>query len=166
MEIILGPVAVAENNCIGRNNDLPWGRKLKGDLKHFKELTSGHTVIMGRRTFESIGRPLPERQNIILSNEKLDFAGCQVAYSLPEALKIARDSGAKKAFLIGGRSVFQEGLNLADKMYLTRVHESFEGDTFFPNIPEDKWRKISEDYRPKNEDNAYDTTFEVYGRIN
>lgn len=156
--------AADEKNVIGHAGTLPWGLSLKSDLKHFKETTSGHTVIMGRKTFESIGRPLSKRTNIIVSkNTNFKADGCQVVNSLQKALDIARGQAEAEAFIIGGQSLFEEGIKVADKIYLTRVHGEFQGDTLFPEIgPE--WKKESEEKHQKDGSNSYDYTFEIYTR--
>jgi dihydrofolate reductase len=141
--IILGPVAVAKNGVIGNNNDLPW--YIPDDLKRFRELTSGHTVIMGRRTFESIygrlGKPLPNRVNIVITSKILaDHEGVLVYNSLPEALDAHKDDS--KIFLIGGTKIFEEGIKFAEHMYVTHVHKNYDGDVYFPEIDWKHWEKI------------------------
>lgn len=158
--MIVSLIAAAdEKNVIGHAGALPWGLSLKSDLKHFKETTAGHTVIMGRKTFESIGRALPNRTNIVVSKQKnLNAHGCSVVDSLKNALDIARGQGEREAFIIGGQSLFEEGVKTADKIYLTRVHGEFTGDTRFPVLgPE--WRKTFEEKHTKDENNSYDYTF-------
>ncbi len=125
--------AMAENRVIGRDNTIPW--HLPEDLKRFREITMGHPVIMGRKTFESIGKPLPGRKNIIITRIP-DYRpqGCIVAHSLPDALGQCPDSD--EVFICGGGEIFQEALPFANRIYLTVIHEEFEGDTYFPVIPE------------------------------
>jgi dihydrofolate reductase len=137
-------VAVAENGVIGRENALPW--HLPDDLRHFKRMTIGRPVIMGRKTFESIGRPLPKRMNIVVSRNK-DFTadGVTVAHSLREALDLAtRPSGNGEVAVIGGAALFAEALPLADRLYLTEVHDSPEGDVFFPEFDRSAWETVDE----------------------
>ena len=139
--------AVAANNVIGSQNDLPW--YLPEDLKRFKKLTTGHTVIMGRRTYESIvarlGKPLPNRKNIVITRNKnyQVLEGVTVASSLDEALgeNGNNDDRDKKIFIIGGEQVFKEGINKAETMYITEVKNSYEGDTYFPEIDKNKWNR-------------------------
>ncbi|MDY6801499.1 MAG: dihydrofolate reductase [Bacteroidota bacterium] len=129
-------VAVAENNVIGKDNDLIW--HLPRDLKHFKETTSGHYIIMGRKTFESNGRPLPNRTNVIITRDKnYTVEGCVVVHSLEEAIKEAQSDS--EAFIIGGGKIYELALPLVDRIYLTKIHHSFEGDTYFPEINMDEW---------------------------
>lgn len=129
--------AVSENRIIGRDNKLPW--RIPEDLKRFKELTTGHPIIMGRKTFESIGRPLPDRTNIVVSaNESFEAPGCIVCHSIGEAIKVAREKDQDKVFIIGGGKVYQGSIGLAQKLYLTVVEGEFEGDTFFPDYSDFK----------------------------
>lgn len=126
--------AMAENRVIGRGNEMPWD--IPSELRQFKELTMGHPVIMGRKTFESIGHPLPGRKNIIISGQR-EYAseGCIIVRDLQAA--IAAGEGASEVFICGGESVFRETMPLADRIYLTIIDEIFDGDTFFPEIPDD-----------------------------
>jgi dihydrofolate reductase len=126
--------AMAENRVIGRDNTIPWN--LPGDLKRFKTITTGHPVIMGRKTFESIGKPLPGRKTLIITR-KPDFSakGCVVVHNLQEAL--AECNGADEVFICGGSEIYRAALSLASRIYLTLLHEEVEGDTRFPEIPED-----------------------------
>ncbi|HSI91251.1 MAG TPA: dihydrofolate reductase, partial [Adhaeribacter sp.] len=134
-------VAMAENRVIGKNNQLIW--HLPADLKHFKNLTTGHPIIMGRKTFESIGKPLPNRTNIIVTRQE-DFSaeGCLVAHSLNEALMMAQQLDSD-IFVIGGAEIYRQAMFLADTIYLTEVHHSFDGDTFFPEIDTVLWQETS-----------------------
>jgi dihydrofolate reductase len=129
-------VAVAENQVIGYNNQLLW--RLKEDLQRFKGLTMGHHIIMGRKTYESVGRPLPGRTNVIITRNK-DFKadGCLMVGSLDEAIKVANSDS--EVFIIGGGEIYNQSLPIADKIYLTRVHASFPGDTFFPELDLTEW---------------------------
>ena len=136
-------VAVAENWVIGGNNQLLW--HISEDLKRFKALTSGHSIIMGRKTFESIGRPLPNRKNIVVSrNANLVIDGCVIVNSLNEALKITKDEN--EVFVVGGGELYFQALPLANKLYLTKVHKDFEGDTIFPTINFDEWKLMHKQY--------------------
>jgi dihydrofolate reductase len=133
-------VAVAENGVIGHNNQLIW--HLPNDLKQFKRLTTGHCIIMGRKTFESIGKPLPNRTSIIISRN-LDFQveGCITANSLENAISEAKKIESEEAFVIGGAEIYRLALPIIDKIYLTEVHQTFEGDTFFPEIDKTIWKE-------------------------
>ena len=138
-------VAIAENNAIGKNNQLLW--HLPKDLKHFKDITTGHTVIMGRKTYESVGRPLPNRRNIVVTRQNITIDGCEVVNSLPDALKLAE--GVDEVFIVGGAEIYKQGILLTDRIYLTIVHQNFDGDTYFPEIKEDEWKETErEDYQP------------------
>lgn len=121
-------VAVARNGVIGRAGTLPW--HLSEDLRHFKQTTSGHAIIMGRRTYESIGRPLPKRRNIVVTRSGAPFEGCETATSLPEAIALARETD-DCPFIIGGASLYAEALPIATEVHLTRIDHDYEGDTFF-----------------------------------
>lgn len=133
--------AASENNVIGRNGKIPWD--IPEDLKRFKLLTSGHSVIMGRKTFESIGRPLPRRRNIVLTHEETFTApGVEVFHSLEEAL--ATCAQAERIFIIGGGHIYNAALPLTDTIELTRVHKVVEGDVFFPVLAKDEWRLVAE----------------------
>lgn len=134
-------VAVAENWVIGANNQLLW--HISDDLKRFKALTSGHSVIMGRKTFESIGRPLPNRRNIVVSrNPNLAIEGCEVVNSLDEAFSIT--TGEYEVFIIGGGELYRKALPLANNLYITKVDRVFEGDTTFPVVNFDEWQLVRE----------------------
>src|SRR5687768_9857959 len=131
-------VAAGENNAIGKNNHLPW--RLPDEMRHFKNTTMGHPVIMGRKTFESNDNPLPGRLNIVITRN-MDFQakGCAVVHSLDEALKEASKENIEEVFVIGGEEIFRQALPIADRLYLTRVHYAFEGDTFFPAFDQKEW---------------------------
>ena len=133
-------VAVAENGVIGNNNQLIW--HLPNDLKQFKRLTTGHCIIMGRKTFESIGKPLPNRTSIIISrNTDFQIAGCITVSSLENAISEAQKIETEEAFIIGGAEIYRLALPLVNKIYLTEVHHPYEGDTFFPTIDKIIWQE-------------------------
>ncbi|MDR1340041.1 MAG: dihydrofolate reductase [Prevotellaceae bacterium] len=133
-------VAIDENNAIGKDNGLLW--HITEDLKYFKSVTDGHPVIMGRKTFESIGRALPGRTNIVISRDpKFAAAGCTVAASLDDAVAAAAQIDEMQ-FVIGGASIYREAIRTADTIYLTLVHGKYEADTFFPEIPEAEWKEV------------------------
>lgn len=153
-------VAMDENGVIGKDNDLPW--YLPNDLKYFKEVTSGHNIIMGRKTFESIGRPLPNRKNIILTrDESYQADGCVVVHSMKELEPYLQED---EVFLIGGAELFNIALPRADRLYITRIHDTFEGDTYFPNIDLTKWELIEQTPGKTDERNLHDHTFLIYER--
>lgn len=123
-------VAAAQNGVIGKDNKLPW--HFSADLKFFKNLTTGHTLVMGRKTFESIGRPLPNRQNIVISRKTAQIPGAEAVHSIEAALKAAKH---EKIFIIGGGEIFKQTLDLVEGIYLTLIHQDFEGDAFYPGVP-------------------------------
>lgn len=156
-------VAVAKNNAIGKDNKLLW--HLSEDLKRFKTLTSGHYIIMGKNTYFSLPRrPLPNRTHIILTDvpgEKID--DCIMAYSIEDA--ISKMNPDQENFIIGGASIYRQFLPLAHKLYITWVHESFEADTFFPEVDENVWKLVTEEKHPDpDEKNPYPYTFAIYER--
>jgi dihydrofolate reductase len=155
-------VAMDENGVIGLNNRLPW--RLTADLKHFREVTMGKPVVMGRKTFESIGKPLPGRHNIIVSRQAdLTHAGCTVVNSLEQAIEAA--SGAAEVMIIGGAEIYRETLPRANRIYLTRVHTAVTGDTHFPEIDYDGWRETSIEEHAADERNEYPFSFVVLERV-
>lgn len=157
--------AVAKNNVIGYKNKLPWN--LPADLKRFKKLTTGHHIIMGRKTHESIGRPLPNRTNIIIS-ENPNYSchpDCLITHSLDSAVDTARKTNETEIFIIGGSQIYKLTLPLADKIYLTRVKAEFEGDTFFPKLDKSKWKQISCDFHAKDERNPYPYEFCILEKL-
>lgn len=152
-------VAAAENNVIGKDNRLIW--KLPADMNFFKSKTLGHHIIMGRKTFESTG-VLPKRTTIIISkNRSLVIPeNCLLANSIEDAIsKVKNDD---EAFIIGGADIYRQSLAVADKIYLTRIHHSFEGDAYFPEVDESKWQLVASDYREPDEKNQYAFTFLEY----
>ncbi len=151
-------VACSSNNVIGKENDLPW--HLPEDLKHFKKLTTGHHIIMGRKTFESIGKPLRNRTSVVLSRNDMYFPkGAISAISIEEALTFAEQNLEEEAFIIGGGQIYQQAIDLVDTLYVTRIHKEIEGDTFFPLIDETKWKKVAS---IDKEGKEFDYSFETY----
>lgn len=149
-------VAVGENNEIGKNGRMPW--HLPADLKHFKSLTLGKPIIMGRRTFEAIGKPLPQRRNIVVSrNPAWHALGCETTASLADALVLA--AGTPEIMLIGGGELYREALPRAQRIYLTRVHASFDADTFFPVLDIADWKEITRAKYAADEPNPYAYSF-------
>jgi dihydrofolate reductase len=156
-------VAMDEARGIGYQNRLPW--RLSADLKKFKELTMGHHIIMGRKTYESIGRPLPGRTSIVVSrNPEWEADGVLVANSLEAALELARSRGEEEAFIIGGGVVFMQALELADRIYLTRVKAQTPVDVFFPDFEPTLWREVLVEEHPQDEKNDHDFTFSILER--
>ena len=156
--------AVSTNNVIGKNGQLPW--HLKADLQRFKKLTENHTIIMGRRCFESIGKPLPNRTNIVVStNMDLEIPGCIVKPSLQYAADYANSRYDSTPFIIGGGTLYRQAINLVNVLYLTRVHTIIEdGDVFFPELDMSKWDIEHTEDVPADKDNDFDTTFMILRR--
>lgn len=149
--------AAGENNVIGAENEMPW--HLPADLAYFKKTTSGHAVVMGRKTFESIGKPLPNRKNIILTRDQhFQREDCQVIHSVEEALEYEQ---GQELFVIGGAEVYRQFLPHANKVYLTRIHKSFEGDAYFPELG-DEWQLTSSEKHVADEKNRYDYEFQIF----
>jgi dihydrofolate reductase len=156
--------ALASNNVIGRNNGLPW--HLGTDLKRFKELTMGHHLIMGRRTFESVGKPLPGRINVVITHDP-NFAaeGVTVVHSLEEAMRIAAGARDQEPFIAGGAVVFEQALHRADRMYLTRIHADIDGDTYFPDFDDvSEWHLTDAEHFDAGEKDDYPFSFLTYDR--
>ncbi len=148
-------VAIAEDNAIGNNNRLLW--HLPADLKHFKNITTGHTVIMGRKTFDSVGKPLPNRRNIIITRQHIEIEGCQVVSSLEDALTAS--SGEDEVFIVGGAEIYRQSIHLTDRIYLTIVHQKFEADTFFPEISYSEWTQTERTDHEPDEKNKFPYSF-------
>ena len=148
-------VAMTKNRVIGKDNQMPW--HLPADLAWFRQNTTGKPVIMGRKTFESIGRPLPKRTNIVLSHQPFEHDGVIGKIDLESAVDFVRDP--KEIMLIGGGQLFNEYLSKADCLYLTEIQTELDGDTFFPSINWDEWHIEFEQYRPADEQNPYDCRF-------
>ena len=160
-------VAVAENGVIGRDGAMPW--RLSTDLKRFKSLTLGHPVIMGRKTWDSLKKPLPERANIVITRDKsFSSDGAIVAHSLSEARQIAEEEAVKaktdEIFVIGGGAIFKEALPFADRMYVTEILSPVGGDTFFPSFNPENWRALSTEMVPSGPKDTFPTRFVVYKR--
>ncbi len=151
-------VIVDEKNGIGKNNQLLC--HMPADLKHFKQLTIGHPVIMGRKTFESVGKPLVQRRNIIVTTKNIEIEGCEIAHSIDEAIDLCH--GEEKVAIIGGASIFEQSMNLVDTLYLTRLHHTFDADTFFPQIDKETWEEVETEHHPADEKNSFAYTFITY----
>ncbi len=155
--------AVAKNNALGKDNQLIW--HIPADLKRFKQITTGHHIIMGRKTFESLGKPLPNRTTIIISrNKNYKVEGCIVVNSLAKALEAASDD--KNPFILGGAQIYQKAMELTDILDLTLIHHEFEADVFFPKIDPSIWKEVSRIDYHADDKNKYDYSFVKYKRIN
>lgn len=153
-------VATTQNNVIGKDNQMPW--HLPADLAWFRQNTTGKPVIMGRKTFESIGRPLPKRINIVLSRQPFEHEGVTWKDSLESAVNFVKDS--EEIVLIGGGELFKQYLPKADKLYLTQIQAEIEGDTFFPELNWNEWKIEYDEYRQADENNVYDLRFLILVR--
>lgn len=154
-------VAVGKNNEIGKGGKMPW--HLPADLRHFKSLTLGKPMIMGRRTFEAIGKPLPGRRNIVVTrNPDLSAPGCKLAASFTDALVLA--AGVPETMVIGGAEIYREALPRAQRIYLTRVHARFDADTFFPVLDPAEWRETGREDHAVDERNPFAYSFLVFNR--
>ena len=155
-------VAIAENHAIGKDNKLLW--YLPNDLKHFKTITTGHTVIMGRKTYESVGKPLPNRRNIIITRQNITIEGCEVVNSIEAALDLCCHEN--EVFIVGGAEIYRQALPLTNRIYLTIVHQEFEADSFFPAIVAIDWKEVyREDHEPDNK-NLIPYSFITFERVN
>lgn len=156
--------ALSTNNVIGRNNEIPW--RLSTDLKRLKALTMGHHMILGRKTYESVGRPLPGRVMVVITrSEDYRPEGVTVVHSLDEAIRIAEAAGDPEPFIAGGAEIYRQALHCADRMYLTRVHAEVEGDTYFPEFDDvTEWELTDSEHREADEKNEYPYSFLTYDR--
>ncbi|MFT7900821.1 dihydrofolate reductase [Tenacibaculum ascidiaceicola] len=154
--------AIAKNNALGKDNDLIW--HLPADLKRFKKVTTGHPILMGRNTFESIGKPLPNRTSIIITRKNNYFVdGCLIANSIEQAIELTE---GKDAFIIGGAQIYKDALeqNLVDRLDITLLHHEFEADAFFPEIDMEIWKEVAREDFKADEKNKYDYSFVSYER--
>ncbi|MBS9766138.1 MAG: dihydrofolate reductase [Flavobacteriaceae bacterium] len=155
--------AIAEQNALGKDNQLIW--HLPADLKRFKSITSGHPIIMGRKTFESLGRPLPNRTNIVITRNKAYCPqGVEVVHSLDEAIEKGQEID-DDIFIIGGATIYKKAIEIVDFLDITKVHHSFEADAFFPEIDPKIWKEIENTSFKADEKNKYDYSFVKYGRV-
>ena len=162
--IISHVVAMSNNQVIGINNDLPWS--LKDDLAHFKKYTTGKIIVMGRKTFESIGRPLPNRDNFVISSTLNSVDGVSIFPSLDDALAAANAQNTHDEIaIIGGGYLFRDSINTFNKLVLTRVNCSIEGDVFYPKIDFNRWKLEGKEDFFKNDDNQYDFSIETYSKL-
>ncbi len=156
-------VAAAENNVIGKDNQLPW--HLPSDMKYFKNQTWGMTVIMGRKSLESLGKPLQGRKNIVVTrNKDWKQEGTEVARSINEAIDLAKETGVNEIFIIGGAEIFKEAMPVANRIYLTRIHHHFDGDAYFPEVSDAEWTLVQSRFCDADEKNQYPHTFQVWER--
>jgi dihydrofolate reductase len=155
--------AASENSVIGKDNKLPW--HLPTDMKYFKNITWGMPVIMGRKSFEALGKPLRGRSNIVITrNKNWSADGVKTVQSIDQAINLASQTDAKEIYIIGGGEIFQAAIPSADRIYLTLVHENFEGDAFFPEIKHEEWKLTSNRDCDPDEKNAYALSFQVWER--
>ena len=155
--------AAAENNALGINNDLPW--HLPDDFKRFKQLTSGHKILMGRKTLESFPKALPNREHIVITRDKnyKPKFDCIVFNSLEKAVNYTKQD--EVGYIIGGGEIYKQAMDLATHIELTRIHAEFEADTFFPVIDLEKWKMVKEEYHPKDDKHKFDFTYQTFERI-
>ncbi|MBN8207637.1 dihydrofolate reductase [Bacillus sp. NTK071] len=154
-------LAMDEQNLIGKNNDLPW--HIPADLAYFKKMTTGKPIVMGRKTFESIGKALPGRENYLISRKDLEYEGVTVLHSIEEFFELTRNQ-EKEWFVIGGAEIYRQILPHADRLYITEIHESFEGDTYFPTFSKEEWKETSREKHLKDDRNKYEFDFVIYDR--
>ncbi|RIK75782.1 MAG: hypothetical protein DCC68_20575 [Planctomycetota bacterium] len=159
-------VAASTSGVIGRDNALPW--RLSADLRRFRRLTTGHAIVMGRKTYESIGRPLPERTNLVVTRQR-DFAapGCVVVDTIDAAIQRAHEIHGEhdEIFIVGGADIFRQTLDRADRLYLTRVEADVPGDTYLPPIDVSHWRLVEQSHHAADDKNDHPHTFAVYDRV-
>jgi len=156
-------VAMDKNRVIGHNNDLPW--HLPNDLQFFKKTTTGHTIIMGRKTFDSLGRVLPNRKHVVLTRSQSDFPeDVEVLSDIKSLLQYVDEHKDDNLFLIGGGNLFTQMLPYADRLYITEINEAFEGDVYFPEIDADLWVEVSRTKGPRDDRNDYDYDYVTYER--
>jgi dihydrofolate reductase len=156
-------VATDENNVIGKDNKLPW--HLPNDLKYFKNQTWAMPILMGRKTFESIGKPLPGRKSIVITRSNdWKYDGVEVVHSVDDAIAKAKEYGVKEIFVIGGAEIFNTAFSQANRVYLTRIHHGFDGDVYFPELSANDWNLVQKRFCDADEKNRYSHTFQVWER--
>lgn len=165
--IISAIAARTQNNVIGLNNDLPW--HLPDDMKYFMQTTKNHCVIMGRKNYQSIPekfKPLPNRTNLVVTRQQ-DFQapGCSVVHSIDEALHVAQSTSETETFIIGGAEIYKQAMPSTNRLYLTEIHTTLEGDTFFPTLNKDHWKELSRTTHGADERHAYAFDFVIYERV-
>ena len=163
MQELIIIAAAGDNNALGINNDLPW--HLPDDFKRFKTLTSGHKIIMGRKTLESFPKALPNREHIVVTRDTgyTPKFPCTVTHSLQEAVSLVNSD--ERAFIIGGGEIYRQSLEIATTIELTRIHSSFEADTFFPDIDTSQWELVQEEYHPKDDKHEFAFTYQTFRTI-
>ncbi|MHB8207869.1 dihydrofolate reductase [Mucilaginibacter sp.] len=154
-------VAIGENHAIGKNNQLLW--HMPNDLKHFKDITSGRTIIMGRKTFDSVGKPLPRRRNIVVTRQDITIPGCKVVKSIEDGLALCKDED--EVFIGGGAEIYKLAMHLTDRIYLTIIHKSFDADTFFPEIDKSEWKEVKRENFEPDEKNPLPYSFITLERL-
>ncbi|MDU0201747.1 dihydrofolate reductase [Paenibacillus sp. MAH-36] len=160
MEIYL-IAAMDKNRVIGKDNDIPW--RIPNDWRYVNKITKGHTIVLGRRNFESIGKVLPDRRNIILSRDtELNIEGCEMAHSIQEVFDLCQNE--EKIFIFGGEQIYKLFMPYVKKMYVTKIHHEFEGDTYFPEIDFSEWKEISVEKGITDSKNPYTYFFHIYER--
>ncbi len=156
-------VAIAKNNVIGKDNDIPW--YLPNDLKYFKKRTLNHHILMGRKCYQSIGKPLPKRTNVIITRDPYFISSnCIVSSSIEEALSVAYENQEEEVFIIGGGTIYEQTQNIWDRLYITEVDTEVEGDVFFPEMNYSEWNLVSTEEHSKDQKNEFDHVFKVYHR--
>ena len=156
-------LAADENNVIGKDNQLPW--HLPNDLKYFKNQTWAMPILMGRKTFESIGKPLQGRKSIVITRStEWKYDGVEVVHSVEEAIEKAKEFGVKEIFVIGGAEIFHTAFDQANRIYLTRIHHRFDGDAYFPEVSDKDWNLVQSRFCAADEKNKYNHTFQVWER--
>lgn len=153
-------LAMDQNHLIGKNNDLPW--HLPADLSYFKKMTMNKSIVMGRKTFESIGKPLPGRDNYVITRRDLDIDNVTILHSIESFLDLVNEEDQKEWFVIGGAEVYRQLLPYADRLYITEIHKEFAGDTYFPTFRSEEWEERSREKNKKDEKNPYDYDFVTY----
>jgi dihydrofolate reductase len=148
-------VAIASNYAIGKDNQLLW--HLPKDLKHFKDITAGGTVVMGRKTYDSVGKPLPKRRNIVITRQDMTIDGCEVVKSIDDAIALCKTED--EVFIVGGAEIYRQAMHLTDRIYLTIVHHSFDADTFFPEIDYKEWKETAREDHETDEKHAFSYSF-------
>ncbi len=162
--IISHIVAVSENNVIGKDNKLPWN--MPADMAYFNRVTKGHYIIMGRKNYESEGKALMDRINIVITgNREFKINDGIIVHSLNEAIEIPRKNKEKEVFIVGGGNIYKQSIDIADRIYLTRIHAVIEGDVFYPELNKPQWKSLSEISCKKDNMNPFDYTFCIYERI-
>lgn len=160
-QYITSVVAIASNYAIGKNNQLLW--HLPKDLKHFKDITAGGTVIMGRKTFDSVGKPLPKRRNIVITRKPIKIEGCEVVDSIEAAIALCKNE--QEVFIVGGAEIYRQAMHLTNRIYLTIVHHSFDADTFFPEIDYREWKETAREDHQTDEKHQFNYSFITLERI-